>query len=85
VAVVGEGIGDWEWAVVGVTEKKAPGGNGPVDVRLGGTCERTGADDGDSYTLGLVDDGGSVILRLEGLGEGLLLCIGGLLLPTLPA
>lgn len=84
MAVVGDGAGDWEWVGVGVANKNAPGGRGPVEVRRGGICGRAG----DPFTLaplGLVEGGGREALRVDGLGEGLRLRIGGLLLPTLPA
>jgi len=81
VATIGEGVGDWEWAVVGVVARNAPGGKGPVEVRLGERCGRPG----DPFILGLAEDEGRGALRLDGLGEGLRLRIGGLLLPTLPA
>lgn len=79
VAVGGEGSGDCEWAVVGVVGRNAPGGSGPVEVRL------TGGRPGDPLTLGLADVAGRTAFRLPGLGEGLRLRAGGLRLPTLPA
>lgn len=67
-----------------MVEMNAPGGRGPVEVRLGVIWGRAG----DPLTLGplgLEDGGGSDTLRPDGLGEGLRLRTGGLLLPTLPA